>query len=408
MESEASPCVLVYDVGGSHISAALCYAESYRLSPVVKTNLPDSQTSDAFVDVLYSIGRQASAGNDSPAGAELAMPGPFDYSEGISRMRHKLPYLYGVNMSQALSGRFGWASDRVRFLNDAAAYLLGEVGAGAARGVNRAVGITLGTGVGSAFSVDGRIVTQGAGVPPGGEIWNVRYQGGIVEDQISTRAIQSAYLERSGKEREVASIAHYAVGGEPVAIEVFADFGRNLGLVLKTLIAEFAPDVVVLGGGISRSAFLFLPMALQELSGLNVQLRVSALGDDAPLGGCRSRVVLKPRHSHRQRPSRRHRRLREIKKKGAPMFLARRPPLGEFAPLFAALSGLRLHFRLHRKRVDHFAGLGVVEFFARFMLDRTRIGLEPLNVLPQVGVFLFQFLNLHAQLLILRSLLMPH
>ena len=81
MESEASPCVLVYDVGGSHISAALCYAESYRLSPVVKTNLPDSQTSDAFVDVLYSIGRQATDGKDSPAGAELAMPGPFDYSE---------------------------------------------------------------------------------------------------------------------------------------------------------------------------------------------------------------------------------------------------------------------------------------------------------------------------------------
>src|SRR6185503_2023583 len=53
VESEASPCVLVYDVGGSHISSALCYSESYRLSPVVKTNLPDTQTSEAFVDVLY-------------------------------------------------------------------------------------------------------------------------------------------------------------------------------------------------------------------------------------------------------------------------------------------------------------------------------------------------------------------
>jgi glucokinase len=285
VESAASPCVLVYDVGGSHISSALCYAENYRLAPVVRANLPDSQTSDAFVDVLYSIGQQASAGKESPAGAELAMPGPFDYSAGISRMRHKLPYLYGVNLSQALSERFGWQPDQVRFLNDAASYLLGEVGAGAAHGVNRAVGITLGTGVGSAFSVDGRIVTQGAGVPPGGEIWNVPYQGGIVEDQISTRAIQSAYLERSGKEREVASIAHYAVGGEPVATEVFANFGRNLGLVLKSLVSEFGPDVVVLGGGISRSAFLFLPMALQELSGLSVQLRVSALGDDAPLVG---------------------------------------------------------------------------------------------------------------------------
>ena len=166
---------------------------------------PRSKRAQAFVEVLYSLGKQAAEGVDGVEGAELAMPGPFDYGQGISWMKHKMPYLYGVNLSEALAARFGWNASQVRFLNDAAAYLLGEVGAGAAQGVKRVAVFTLGTGVGSGFAVDGRVVTDGKGVPPGGEIWNVPYAGGIVEDQISTRAlqncIQAAQRDRSAKSR---------------------------------------------------------------------------------------------------------------------------------------------------------------------------------------------------------------
>ena len=285
MSAEVEPCVLVYDVGGSHISAAVCFKQGFRLGTVVRASLPDEQTSAAFVEVLYALGMKASEGIDGVEGAELAMPGPFDYAQGISWMKHKMPYLYGVNVSEALAARFGWKASQVRFLNDAAAYLLGEVGAGAARDAKRVVVFTLGTGVGSGFAVDGKVVTEGKGVPPGGEIWNVPYEGGIVEDQISTRALQRAYKERKGQDREVASIAHYATGGEADSIEVFEEFGKTLGIALKRLLADFAPDVVVLGGGISRSAHLFLPAAKAELAGTNFELRIAELGDNAPLAG---------------------------------------------------------------------------------------------------------------------------
>ena len=69
-------------------------------------------------------------------------------------MQHKLQYLYGFDLRGALAGHFGWPPTSVRFLNDAAAYLVGEIAAGAARGVSRVVGITLGTGVGSALVRD--------------------------------------------------------------------------------------------------------------------------------------------------------------------------------------------------------------------------------------------------------------
>lgn len=186
-------CVLVYDVGGSHISAAVCLGGAYRLGRVVSALHPAEQSSDAFVHDLYSLGVEASAGFEIVLGAELALPGTFDFAAGVSLMRHKLPYLYGVSLRDPLARCFGWQPSQVHFLNDAEAVQLGEIGAGAARGVARAVGITLGTGIGSAFAVDGRVVTAAPEVPPGGEIWNLPYEGGIIEDFVSSSAIRRTY-----------------------------------------------------------------------------------------------------------------------------------------------------------------------------------------------------------------------
>jgi glucokinase len=284
MTADSEKSVLVYDVGGSHVSCAVCHGGDYRLGPVASALYPAEQTTVAFVSFLHSLGVQASAGFEAVSGAELAMPGPFEFEAGISRMKHKLPFLYGVDLRQALAERFQWQPAQVCFLHDAGAFLLGEIGAGAARGVARAVGITLGTGIGSAFAVDGRVVTEGTGVPPGGEIWNLPYEGGIVEDFLSTRAIQGSYQKRAGKLRDVAAIAA-DVAVDPNAAAVLADFGRHLGLALCSLLSGFAPQVVVLGGGISRSAHLFVPVAESYVEGLNLRLVPSALKDDAPLIG---------------------------------------------------------------------------------------------------------------------------
>jgi glucokinase len=284
LTASGNPCVLVYDVGGSHISASTCSAPEYALGPVVQAHLPQEPSSAAFVEVLSQLAAQASSANANILGASLAMPGPFDYEAGVSWMRHKMPYLCGVNVGHALAVRLGLQVGQVRFLNDAAAFLWGEIGAGAAKGVPRAVGITLGTGIGSGFAVDGRVLNEGVGVPPGGEIWNVPFEGGIVEDLISTRAINQMYRESTGLDREVAEIA----AGTPTdsaAIEVFRKFGVSLGRVLRILLHDFSPQVVVLGGGIAHASHLFLPSAERELQEAALQLRISALGDRAPLIG---------------------------------------------------------------------------------------------------------------------------
>ena len=277
--------ILVYDVGGSHVSAALCLGRDISLGPVVRALHPAVQSSEAFIGFLYELGMQAAAGYGAPVGATLAIPSPFNFEDGISLMRHKLPFLYGVNLRMALAELFGWEASAVKFLNDADAYLLGEVGAGAARGCARAIGITLGTGTGSAFSADGHLVTMGVGVPRGGEIWNLPYAGGIVEDFLSSRAISCSYKRRTGIERAVADVAANAPQ-DPAAAETFQEFGEHLGQVIGSILTDFAPEVIVLGGGISRASALFLPAAQSQLADSAFRLTVSKLQDCAPLVGC--------------------------------------------------------------------------------------------------------------------------
>lgn len=277
--------VLAFDVGGSHVAAAVCSAEDFSLGTIASSSHGAVATSRDFLDLLHDLGMKARIGTGEVIGAMLAVPGPFDLQAGVSLMRHKLPYLYGVNLRQGLAERFSFDPVRVRFLNDADAYLLGEIGAGAARNFRRVIGLTLGTGIGSAFAVDGNLVTEGAGVPKGGEIWNLPYQGGIVEDFLSSRAIVRSYELCTGIKREVMDLAS-AAKSDPIARQAFTEFGRHLGEVIRTLLAVFHADVIVLGGGISRSASLFLPAVEAEIGDSRIQLRVSELKDKAALVGC--------------------------------------------------------------------------------------------------------------------------
>lgn len=282
--SESFGLLLSIDVGGSHVSAALCAL--VPLSVIQLTNAPLAGISsfEGFVDLLYLLSREVAGSPRRLGGASLAVPGPFDCIAGVSLMKHKLAWLYGKDLRGALAARFGWAPAQLRFLNDASAFLLGELNAGNARGADRAVGLTLGTGIGSAFACDGHCVTAGPGVPPGGEIWDYPYRGATVEDLISTRALKADYLARTGKDLEVKEIAQ-AAPADPDARQVFEKLGCDLGHVIRDVIDPFHPDAVVVGGGIARSAPLFLPIAQRQLDNFDVHLVPSLLFDQAQLVG---------------------------------------------------------------------------------------------------------------------------
>ena len=285
MSTSKTPFVLTYDVGGSHVNAGLIDLSDLQVIRAEGAPLSGVDTFDTFADLLHNLGTQAANGETRIAGASLAVPFPFDCEAGMSLMEHKLTALYRKDLRGALAERFGWSRDRFCFLNDAGAYLLGEVGAGAVKGASRAVGLTLGTGIGCAFAIDGVQVREGEGVPPGGEIWDYPYAGATVEDLISTRAVKSDYLARTGRDLEVSAIAAAANANDSEARQVFETFGTHLGQVVRDVVAPFRPDMVVIGGGIARSASLFLPAAEREIAALGFHIVQSALWDNAPLVG---------------------------------------------------------------------------------------------------------------------------
>ena len=131
--------------------------------PLPRPHHPDEQSSDAFVDVL-STSCGASRRQAAPrCRRTLAMPGPFDYADRRELDAPQDALSLWRRPRHALAERFGWQDGQVRFLNDAAAYLLGENSAPAQpAALSRAVGITLGTGIGSAFAVDGSVANRAA------------------------------------------------------------------------------------------------------------------------------------------------------------------------------------------------------------------------------------------------------
>lgn len=288
--------ILSYDVGGSHVSAAVVDTASFDPGAVKSIDIDSALAAGEILNSLATLGRAVMDRPTRPAisGIAMSMPGPFDYRRGICLIRGLAKYeqLYGVDFRSAMADSFPEiAAGAVRFINDATAALLGEIHAGAARGRERVIGLTLGTGIGSAFAVGGRIVTSGPGVPPEGYIYNLPWKDGTIEDALSSRGIRKEYKRLTGEDPDVHEIALRATH-DPATARFMEQFGRTLGEVLLPLVESFRPEAVVLGGAIARSARLFMPAAADVLRGKSVDLKPSSLGGCAGLIGAAAAWLL--------------------------------------------------------------------------------------------------------------------
>jgi glucokinase len=252
------------ELGGSHVSGAAVDLERGRVDVVCRLPLNPNGTRSELLDPILDAARSITAGVTRVG---VAVPGPFDYAGGICTIRGvgKLEGLFGVDLRRELSRVLPRTDGpRIWFLNDAEAFLLGEAYAGAARGHARAVGITLGTGLGSAFLADGEIVREGPGIPPQGNLHLLRFRGGPVEDVLSGRGIRARFDGRTSVEQ----IAWLADRGDPRATEAFAAFGSDLAEFLEPTCRDFRASSIVVGGSIARAWPHFGPMLSRSLSSM--------------------------------------------------------------------------------------------------------------------------------------------
>ncbi|MFC8125839.1 ROK family protein [Streptomyces sp. NPDC057302] len=272
----------VLEIGGTHVTAALVDPLRTRVRRRVRRPL------DARGDAEHVLGAIVRCAGELqvPAGQvwAVAVPGPFDHEKGIARFEGvgKFDDLYGIDVRAVLLDGVWPRPADVVFLNDAHAFSLGEWRAGASAGHRRCVGITLGTGVGSAFLADGVACRDGPGVPPEGRVDLLRRCGAPLEHSVSRRAILARYGDRDADVRDIAVRARE---GERWAGQVLAEALAALGTVLAPCVRDFGASAVVVGGAMALSWDLVGPALRVGLGDTPVRPRPGTLGATAALIG---------------------------------------------------------------------------------------------------------------------------
>jgi len=190
------------------------------------------------------------------------VPGLYDPAAGTTRFLVNIP---GDWAGRPVAGPVGSALGLPAFLiNDARAFGVAELLAGAGRGASSMIGLTLGTGVGGVVAVDGRVLQGHDGtageighqtIEPDGP-WCHCGNRGCLEAFARADQIAAACGTTTAEEAVVSARA-----GDPRAIEGLAQVGRYLGIGIANMVCVLSPDKVVIGGGVSAAAdFLLRPI----------------------------------------------------------------------------------------------------------------------------------------------------
>ncbi len=272
--NQSDPCTAVLDVGGTCVKHAV-FAQG-RLLPERQniSQIDETAGADAIADALAACMEGADR-------ACLCFPGPFDYHQGISLMKHKFRSLYGVNLMQMLEDRAGIPCF---FAHDVVAFLAGVLSLGEGAHARCPAAVTLGTGLGYAYAREGIIQVNALGSPVH-PLWNESLGTGILEDHVSGRGLAAQYALLTGRRLNAREIARYARSGDPAAMGVFDHMCEVLSQALDRRAQEDGIDTVILGGQICHSSELFLSRLQQKCT---IPVRVTDHLTEAALIGAYS------------------------------------------------------------------------------------------------------------------------
>jgi glucokinase len=293
----SSMLIPALEVGGTHVTAAVVDLSTGRALKPTRSRRPlDSEgpATDVIGTLLEAaVPVVAAAGRDATLG--VAIPGQFDYARGIGRFDGvaKFQSLAGLDVGAALRAGLDGMVARIAFLNDADAFVLGEWAWGAAVGHRRVAGVTLGTGIGSGFLDEGRVVVDGPLVPPDGSVHLLSIDGLPLEEAVSRRALlRRARLAIEGlpADADVLDVALLARAGDRRARRAFDDAFAVLGFAIAPWLARFEASMLVVGGSMAGSWDLVRPplvgalrRAEPDLAGLAV-CRAAHPEDSALIG----------------------------------------------------------------------------------------------------------------------------
>ncbi len=247
------------------------------------------------------------------AGIGVSAPGPLNPSTGVVVAPPNLPGWHNVSLRDILQDTFAVP---VYVGNDANVAALAETARGAAHGFRHVIYITVSTGIGGGVITDGRLLLgkEGLAAEVGHMVMVVDGKATTLEKEAAGPALARqarARIEKGEKslihelvKGDLAQITSKIVGqaaeaSDALALEVVTRGGRILGLGITTLLHLFNPEIVVIGGGVSKMGeLLFAPMraayqqyAIDTAYWSDLRIERSALGDDVSIVGAAALVI---------------------------------------------------------------------------------------------------------------------
>lgn len=305
---------LVIDLGGTKIASAILsnntiIARDYLLTLAYEGV---SQVISRLIMSLEQLLKEAGLRLSQIESICIASAGIIDMNKGIVTVSPNLPDWYNVPIRSKIKEHFGIDT---YLINDASAAALGEYTLGAGRNSSNIIYITVSTGIGGGVIINGELYLGASG--GAGEIGHMSikengplcYCGnrGCLETLASGTAIarEALKLMRKGRETSLSSMTENKIEnitakevsiaaqqGDTLAKKVVLEAATYLGIGMANVVNIFNPDMIIIGGSVSKTGeLLFGPVRQQvlkrafRLPAQAVSIVPSKLGDDAGLIG---------------------------------------------------------------------------------------------------------------------------
>ena len=268
--------VVGVDLGGTKIHTARIRAG--RIDRSFKMKISSQANKETVLsEVMQAI---ETVMNSDVKAIGIGVPGLVDTNTGVIYDIVNIPSWKKVNLGEELSNQF---EVPVFINNDANCFVLGEYYFGNGKGLKNIVGLTLGTGMGAGIIINRKLY---CGTNCGaGEFGMLPYLDGIYENYCSGQFFKDKYR------LEGEQVFNLAKQGDTKALKIMAEFGRHVGQAIMAIFYALDPQMIVLGGSVSKSFPFFEAAMREELKKIpyqtalkNMQIAISSESDIAVMG----------------------------------------------------------------------------------------------------------------------------
>jgi len=239
------------DLGGTNVRCGL--VENEKIINLLAKSINSSGTeTEVLNDIFLLLDDLVS---DDIEGIGIGVPSVVDVVNGIVYDVYNIPSWKSVPIKSILENRY---NKPVYVNNDANCFALGEKYFGKAKNYNNIVGLIIGTGLGAGIIINGKLYN---GTNCGaGEFGMIPYKDDILEHYCSGYFFKKKY-DITGEE-----LYKLALNNDEFALNVFNEYGKNLGEAIKIILYAIDPEIIVIGGSVSKSFNFFKNALIESIS----------------------------------------------------------------------------------------------------------------------------------------------